>query len=146
MVQCNFATLLGVEPAALSRWYWAAFTDAYEWVELPNVAGMGTWGDGGTLASKPYVASGAYINRMSDYCGGCRYDVTRRTGEGACPFNVLYWDFLARHRDRFANHPRMAMMIRNLARIPDQELVQIRRDAAAFRSAVPFDAPADRSP
>ncbi len=85
MIQCNFATLLGVEPAALSRWYWAGFTDAYEWVELPNVAGMGTWGGGGALASKPYVASGAYVNRMSNYCGPCRYDVKQRTGPDACP-------------------------------------------------------------
>jgi deoxyribodipyrimidine photolyase-related protein len=133
MVQCNFATLLGVTPAALSTWYWSAFTDAYEWVELPNVAGMGTWGDGGALASKPYVSSGAYIDRMSDYCAGCRYDVKRRTGPDACPMNTLYWDFLDRHRERFANHPRMAMMIRNVARIAEPELVQIRSQAAAFR-------------
>jgi deoxyribodipyrimidine photolyase-related protein len=141
MVQCNFATLLGVQPAALSRWYWAGFTDAYEWVELPNVAGMGTWGDGGALASKPYVASGAYINRMSNYCGSCRYDVKQRTGPTACPFNVLYWDFMARHRERFAKHPRMRMMTRHLDTMPAEELVQIRRDAAAFRDAVVCEAP-----
>jgi deoxyribodipyrimidine photolyase-related protein len=135
MVQCNFATLLGVTPAALSRWYWSAFTDAYEWVELPNVAGMGTWGDGGKLASKPYVSSGAYIDRMSDYCDGCRYDVKQRVGPDACPMNTLYWDFLDRHRARFANHPRMAMMIRNVARIAESELVQIRRQASAFRAS-----------
>ncbi len=139
MVQSNFATLLGVTPAALNRWFWAAFTDAYEWVTLPNVAGMATWGDGGVMASKPYVASGAYINRMSNYCASCRYDVKVKTGDDACPFNVLYWDFLARHRDRFANHPRMAMMIRNLDRIPDGELVQIRRAASAFRDALEYD-------
>jgi deoxyribodipyrimidine photolyase-related protein len=133
MVQCNFATLVGVTPAALSTWYWSGFTDAYEWVELPNVVGMGSWGDGGQLASKPYVSSGAYINRMSDYCAGCRYDVTRRTGPDACPMNTLYWDFLDRHRLRFARHPRMAMMIRNVERIAEPELVQIRREAAAFR-------------
>ncbi|WP_439643086.1 hypothetical protein [Gemmatimonas sp.] len=114
MIQCNFATMLGVEPAALSRWYWAGFTDAYEWVELPNVAGMGTWGDGGALASKPYVASGAYVNRMSNYCGPCRYDVKQRTGPDACPMNFLYWDFMARHRERFAKHPRMRMMTKHL--------------------------------
>jgi deoxyribodipyrimidine photolyase-related protein len=139
MVQGNIATLLGVTPAALSRWFWAAFTDAYEWVELPNVAGMATWGDGGVMASKPYVASGAYINRMSNYCSSCSYDVTRRSGEGACPVNVLYWDFLARHRERFVNHPRMAMMIRNLDRVPADELVQIRRSAAAIRDEVPWE-------
>ncbi len=139
MVQCNFATLLGVEPAALSRWYWSAFTDAYEWVELPNVAGMGTWGDGGTLASKPYVASGAYINRMSNHCKGCRYDVKQRTGVDACPMNVLYWDFLDRHRERFASHPRMSMMIRHVGNIAEPELVTIRREAAAFRDSLTYD-------
>jgi deoxyribodipyrimidine photolyase-related protein len=141
MVQCNVATMLGVEPAALSRWYWAAFTDAYEWVELPNVAGMGTWGDGGALASKPYVASGAYINRMSNYCGSCTYSVKQRTGPDACPVNFLYWDFLARHRERFAKHPRMQMMCKHLDAMPADELVQIRRQAAAFRNEVPYETP-----
>ena len=141
MVQSNFATLLGTTPAALNRWFWAAFTDAYEWVTLPNVAGMATWGDGGVMASKPYVASGAYINRMSNFCGSCRYDVKARTGDDACPFNVLYWDFLARHRERFARHPRMAMMIRNLDRIDAPELVQIRRAATAFRESLVYDGP-----
>ncbi|MDZ7631567.1 MAG: cryptochrome/photolyase family protein [Gemmatimonadaceae bacterium] len=139
MVQSNFATLLGVTPAALNRWFWAAFTDAYEWVTLPNVIGMATFGDGGVMASKPYVASGAYINRMSNYCGSCRYDVKARSGDDACPFNLLYWDFIARHRDRFANHPRMAMMIRNLDRIPAPELVQIRRAASDFRESLQYD-------
>jgi deoxyribodipyrimidine photolyase-related protein len=139
MVQSNFATLLGVTPAALNRWFWSAFTDAYEWVTLPNVVGMATWGDGGVMASKPYVASGAYINRMSNYCATCRYDVKEKTGDNACPFNVLYWDFLARHRERFANHPRMAMMIRNLDRMPAPELVQIRRAAAVFRESLEYD-------
>ena len=139
MVQSNFATLLGVTPAALNRWFWAAFTDAYEWVTLPNVAGMSTWGDGGVMASKPYVSSGAYINRMSNYCGGCRYDVKQRTGDDACPFNYLYWDFMARHRERFENHPRMAMMIRNLDRIDADELVQIRRASTTFRDALEYD-------
>ncbi len=141
MVQGNIATLLGVTPEALSRWFWAAFTDAYEWVELPNVAGMATWGDGGVMASKPYVSSGAYINRMSNYCSSCSYDVSRRDGDDACPVNVLYWDFLDRHRARFENHPRMAMMIRNLARIPEGELVQLRRRAAEIRAEVPWEAP-----
>ena len=139
MVQSNFATLLGVTPAALNRWFWAAFTDAYEWVTLPNVAGMSTWGDGGVMASKPYVSSGAYINRMSNYCGSCRYDVKKRTGDDACPFNYLYWDFMARHRERFENHPRMAMMIRNLDRIDAGELVQIRRAASTFRDSLQYD-------
>lgn len=140
MVLSNFATLAGVRPHELSRWFWAGFTDAWEWVELPNVMGMATWGDGGVMASKPYVASGAYVDRMSDYCGACAFDVKRRSGPGACPMNLLYWDFLARHRERFAEHPRMAMMIRNLDRIPGAELAAIRREAAAFLEAVPWDA------
>ena len=139
MVQSNFATLLGVTPAALTRWFWAGFTDGYEWVTLPNVAGMSTWGDGGVMASKPYVASGAYVNRMSNYCGSCRYDVKKKTGADACPFNMLYWDFMARHRERFENHPRMAMMIRNLDRMPAEEVVQIRREASAFRDSLEYD-------
>jgi deoxyribodipyrimidine photolyase-related protein len=139
MVQCNFATMLGVQPAALSRWYWAAFTDAYEWVELPNVAGMGTWGDGGALASKPYVASGAYVNRMSNYCGQCRYDVKQRTGPDACPMNFLYWDFMAQHRERFARHPRMRMMTKHLDGMAEQELVQIRRQAREFRESLTYE-------
>ncbi len=139
MVQCNFATLLGVEPAALSRWYWSAFTDAYEWVELPNVIGMGTFGDGGTLATKPYVSSGAYIKRMSNYCGQCQYDVNKRNGHDACPMNTLYWDFLAHHRERFATHPRMRMMLTHLDAMPAQELVTIRAQAAAFRESLTYD-------
>jgi deoxyribodipyrimidine photolyase-related protein len=109
----------------LSRWFWAAFTDAYEWVELPNVVGMATWGDGGVIASKPYVSTGQYIQRMGTHCSSCRYDPKQRTGERACPFTLLYWDFLDRHRARFAQHPRMGMMVRNLERIPENELVQI---------------------
>lgn len=139
MIQCNFATMLGVQPAALSRWYWAGFTDAYEWVELPNVAGMGTWGDGGALASKPYVASGAYVNRMSNYCGSCRYDVKQRTGPDACPMNFLYWDFMARHRERFAKHSRMRMMTKHLDGMADPELVQIRRQAQEFRESLAYE-------
>jgi len=139
MVQCNFATLLGVEPAALSRWYWSAFTDAYEWVELPNVVGMGTWGDGGALASKPYVSSGAYIKRMSNYCNDCQYDVSKRTGDDACPMNTLYWDFLDRHRERFAKHPRMRMMLTHANAMPEQELVTIRAQASTFRSSLAYD-------
>ncbi len=139
MVQGNFATLLGVQPAALSRWFWAAFTDAYEWVELPNVVGMATFGDGGAIASKPYVSTGAYIKRMGNLCTACRYDPKLKTGENACPFTLLYWDFLAQHRERFARHPRMALMVRHLDRLTEPELVQIRREAAAFRDTVPWE-------
>ena len=100
MVTGNFALLAGIDPHELHEWYLAVYADAYEWVELPNTVGMSQFADGGLLASKPYAASGAYINRMSDYCGGCRYDVKQRTGPNACPFNALYWDFIARHREQ----------------------------------------------
>jgi deoxyribodipyrimidine photolyase-related protein len=140
MVQSNIATLLGVRPESLSRWFWAAFTDAYEWVELPNVSGMGTWGDGGVMASKPYVSSGAYINRMSNYCKGCRYDVNERIGDNACPVNYLYWDFIARHRERFAKHPRMAQMIRTLDKFSPDDVAAMRAQADALRASVPLEA------
>lgn len=140
MVLANFATLAGVRPHELSRWFWAGFTDAWEWVELPNVNGMATWGDGGVMASKPYVASGAYIDRMSDYCGGCRYDVTKRTGSDACPMNLLYWDFLARHRRRFERHPRIGMIMKHLDRMGDDEVARLREEATSFLASVPWDA------
>ena len=115
MVTGNFALLAGIDPHALHRWYLAVYADAYEWVEAPNTIGMSQFADGGLLASKPYAASGAYIDRMSDYCAGCRYDVKAKSGAGACPFNRLYWPFLIRHADRLAGNPRMAPMYRTLA-------------------------------
>ena len=104
--------LAGVSPQELHEWYLSVYADAYEWVELPNTLGMSQFADGGLLASKPYAASGAYIARMSDYCKGCAYDVKARTGERACPFNALYWDFMSRHRSALANNPRIAQIYR----------------------------------
>jgi deoxyribodipyrimidine photolyase-related protein len=115
MVTGNFALLAGVRPAEISEWYLAVYADAFEWVELPNTHGMAMFADGGLLASKPYAASGAYIDRMSDYCRGCAYDVKRKTGEGACPFNYLYWAFLIRNERRLSGNARMAMPYRTLA-------------------------------
>ncbi|MCX8005081.1 MAG: cryptochrome/photolyase family protein, partial [Burkholderiaceae bacterium] len=92
------------------------YADAFEWVELPNTLGMSQFADGGLLASKPYAASGAYIHRMSDYCRGCRYDVRDRAGPDACPFNALYWDFLARHARSLARNPRLAQAYRTWQR------------------------------
>lgn len=112
MVTGNFALLAGVDPAQVQEWYLAVYADAYEWVEAPNTLGMSQFGDGGVVGSKPYVSSGAYIDRMSDYCGGCHYRVKDKSGDKACPFNLLYWHFLNRHRDRFAPNPRMAQMYR----------------------------------
>jgi len=112
MVTGNFALLAGVDPGQVHEWYLSVYADAYEWVEAPNTLGMSQFADGGMLGSKPYVSSGAYIDRMSDYCGGCAYDVGTKKGAGACPFNLLYWHFLNRHRDRFVKNPRMAQMYR----------------------------------
>lgn len=112
MVTGNFALLAGVDPAAVHEWYLAVYVDAFEWVEAPNTIGMSQFADGGVLGSKPYVSSGAYIDRMSDHCGGCSYRVKEKVGERACPFNLLYWHFLVRHRERFRSNPRMGQMYR----------------------------------
>lgn len=112
MVTGNFALLAGVDPGAVHEWYLSVYVDAFEWVEAPNTIGMSQFADGGVLGSKPYVSSGAYIDRMSDYCGGCAYRVKEKAGERACPFNLLYWHFLVRHRERFRGNPRMGQMYR----------------------------------
>ena len=136
MVTGNLAMLLGVHPDEINDWYMVVYADAYEWVELPNTHGMATFADGGVMASKPYAASGAYINRMSDYCGGCAYDVKDRLGERACPFNALYWDFLDRNADKLSRNVRLAMPYRSLAKMPDAERQTIRTKAAATRMAL----------
>jgi deoxyribodipyrimidine photolyase-related protein len=132
MVTGNFALLAGVSPQALHEWYLSVYADAYEWVELPNTVGMSQFADGGLLASKPYAASGAYINRMSDYCGSCRYDVKQRTGAKACPFNALYWDFIRRHAATIKTNSRMAQMVRTYEKFADDEKDRISASAAAF--------------
>jgi deoxyribodipyrimidine photolyase-related protein len=114
MVTGNLAMLLGVHPDAVDDWYMTVYADAFEWVEMPNTRGMATFADGGIVGSKPYAASGAYIDRMSDHCGGCRYDVKVKAGPRACPFNRLYWGFLERNRDRLRDNPRLAMPYRTL--------------------------------
>ena len=118
MVTGNFALLAGIEPQQVHEWYLAVYADAFEWVELPNTLGMSQFADGGLLGSKPYAASGNYINKMSDYCGGCRYNVKDRTGPDACPFNPLYWDFLVRNRKSLGRNPRLAQAYRNWDRMP----------------------------
>jgi deoxyribodipyrimidine photolyase-related protein len=132
MVTGNFALLAGVNPQALHEWYLAVYADAYEWVELPNTIGMSQFADGGLLASKPYVASGAYINRMSNYCKTCHFDVKQRTGDAACPFNALYWDFLARHRDKLDRNPRLGPMMRTYDKFSAEEQTCIAASAANF--------------
>jgi deoxyribodipyrimidine photolyase-related protein len=117
MVTGNFALLAGVDPAAVHAWYLSVYIDAFEWVEAPNTLGMSQFADGGLVASKPYAASGAYIDRMSDYCKGCGYSVAEKAGDRACPFNLLYWHFVVRHRDRLAANPRMAAVFRSWDRM-----------------------------
>ncbi|MBN8613869.1 MAG: cryptochrome/photolyase family protein [Deltaproteobacteria bacterium] len=139
MVLGNFALLAGVEPLALSHWFWAGFVDAYEWVELPNVHGMALFADDG-FTTKPYAASGAYVDRMSDHCEGCHFRVKERHGERACPFNPLFWDFLVRHRDRFASHPRIGALYRTWDRFGDDERARILESAAqVLASLTPTD-------
>ncbi|UPT63217.1 MAG: hypothetical protein M0D54_01205 [Hyphomonadaceae bacterium JAD_PAG50586_4] len=132
MVIGNFALLAGIDPHQVHEWYLAVYADAYEWVEAPNTIGMSQFADGGALASKPYAASGAYIDRMSDYCGHCAYDVKQKNGPKACPFNYLYWDFLARNRTALATNPRVTPMYRTLDRLSDDRRKEIARDAALF--------------
>ncbi len=119
MVTGNFCLLAGIDPKQVDEWYLGIYIDAIEWVEMPNTRGMCQFADGGLVASKPYTASGAYINRMSDYCSGCYYKVKEKTGETACPFNSLYWHFMHRHRDRFGNNPRIGMVYRNLDKMDE---------------------------
>lgn len=136
MVLGNFALLAGIEPEEIEAWYLLVYADAYEWVELPNVHGMVLFADGGVLASKPYAASGAYIDRMSDYCASCRFSPKKRTGESACPFTLLYWNFLLTHRERLAANPRMALALKNIDRLSEREAGTIRAEATAFLDAL----------
>lgn len=141
MVLGNFAMLAGVRPQDVADWFLVVYADAYEWVELPNVIGMSQHADGGRLATKPYAGGGAYINRMSDHCGRCRYDVKRKTGPDACPFNALYWDFLVRHERRFRRNRRMVQMYANWDRMTPEVRDAYRASAAAFLDTLEPAAP-----
>ncbi len=132
MITGNFALIAGIDPKQVHEWYLAVYADAYEWVELPNTLGMSQFGDGGMLASKPYASSGAYINRMSNYCSSCRFDVKQRTGPDACPFNALYWDFIARNEGKLRGNPRMAMPYKNWERMSDSDKSALRTSAGQF--------------
>ena len=136
MVTGLFALLLGVDPKAVHQWYLAVYVDAVEWVELPNSLGMSQFADDGVMASKPYVATGKYIQRMSNYCSNCRFDPAQATGQDACPFTTLYWDFLARHEQRLQGNNRMAMQLRNLDRKNPDELKTIRKQAQQLRASL----------
>lgn len=135
MVTGLYALLLGVEPKQVHAWYLAVYVDAVEWVELPNTLGMSQYGDGGAMASKPYIASGKYIERQSggSLCARCRYRPGERTGERACPFTTLYWDFLARHEALLAANPRTVMQVKNLQRLDAAERARIAERAGAIR-------------
>ncbi|MCG6117196.1 MAG: cryptochrome/photolyase family protein [Aquimonas sp.] len=133
MVTGLFALMLGVRPREVHEWYLAVYVDAVEWVELPNVLGMSQFADGGVMASKPYCASGKYIQRMGNYCSGCRFKPELAVGERACPFTTLYWDFLERHRERFARHPRAALQWRSLERLDPARRQEIGEQAARLR-------------
>jgi deoxyribodipyrimidine photolyase-related protein len=135
MVTGLYALLLGVKPQAVHAWYLSVYVDAVEWVELPNTLGMGQFGDGGLMASKPYVASGKYIQRMSNHCKGCQYDPAQSTGPTACPFTTLYWDFLMRHENLLKKNPRMAMQLKNLARLDATTRDRIAAQATEHRDA-----------
>ena len=132
MVLGNFALLAGIAPRQVEEWFLVVYADAYEWVELPNVHGMALWADGGLLGSKPYAASGAYIDRMSDYCRSCTYDVKAKSGETACPYNYLYWNFLITHEERLGRNPRMAMPYRTLAKMAPARRSEVLADSARF--------------
>ncbi len=133
MVIGNFALLGGVHPGAVHEWFLGMYVDGVDWATAPNVLGMSQHADDGVVGTKPYAASANYIKRMSNYCNGCRYDPGKRTGEDACPYNALYWDFLLRHEERFADNTRMSMMMRNVARLDDDTRRALRSRAASLR-------------
>ena len=133
MVTGLFTLLLGVRPQEVHAWYLAVYVDAVEWVELPNTLGMSQYGDGGLMASKPYVATGKYIQRMGGPCSRCRYDPAQRAGEQACPYTTLYWDFLMRHEALLKKNPRMAMQVKNVARLSDVQRHAVVQRADAIR-------------
>ena len=132
MIMGNFALLAGLDPDEVDEWYMIVYADAYQWVEMPNTRGMALFADGGIVGSKPYAASGAYINRMSDYCAGCAYDVKDAVGERACPFNYLYWDFMARNHGALSGNMRLSMPMRTLERMDPARVLAMRARAAAF--------------
>ena len=133
MVTGLYALMLGVEPKQVHAWYLAVYVDAVEWVELPNVLGMSQYADGGVMGSKPYIATGKYIQRMSPHCKGCRYDPAQRAGDNACPFTTLYWDFLMRHESALGKNPRMALQVKNVARLTDAQKLAVTERAASIR-------------
>lgn len=140
MVTGNFALIAGIAPREVEEWYLIVYADAYEWVELPNTHGLSLYADGGLMASKPYASGGAYIDRMSDFCGGCAYDVKKKSGPRACPFNYLYWAFLIRNASRLRGNPRLAMPYRTIDRWDDVRQQGIVMEAEAFLDGLAYQA------
>ena len=136
MIIGNFSLLAGLDPGALHRWYLGIYIDAFEWVELPNTVGMSQFADGGLLATKPYVSSAAYVDRMSDYCKGCHYDKKQREGERACPFNALYWDFFIRHESTLSNNHRLGMVYRNIEKMDESAIDALQQRARNIKRAL----------
>jgi deoxyribodipyrimidine photolyase-related protein len=136
MVTGLYALLLGVNPKEVHAWYLGVYVDAVEWVEVPNTIGMSQYADGGLMASKPYIASGKYIDRMSNHCKGCKFDPSESTGDNACPFTTLYWDFLNKHSDTLAKNPRMVMQIKNLHRLSDDKKESIALQARKHKEEI----------
>ncbi|MBJ7263084.1 MAG: cryptochrome/photolyase family protein [Burkholderiaceae bacterium] len=136
MVIGNFSLLAGLDPKALHRWYLGIYIDAFEWVELPNTLGMSQRADGGLIATKPYVSSAAYINRMSDYCSNCAYDSQKKVGDNACPFNALYWNFFERHAEKFDNNRRLGMVYNQLKKMPNDKREALRHQAEHVRERI----------
>jgi deoxyribodipyrimidine photolyase-related protein len=134
MVLGLYTLMYGVDPRYVHEWYLSVYVDAVEWVELPNTLGMSQYADGGIIASKPYIASGKYIQKMSNYCKGCKYDPAVSTGSNACPMTTLYWDFLIRHQKLLAKNPRMGMQLKNLARLDEDKIALIQSEALLHRS------------
>jgi len=132
MITGNFALLAGVHPDEVDAWYMGIYIDAIQWVEITNTRGMSQFADGGRIATKPYVSSAQYIQKMSDYCVGCHYDPQKKYGDRACPFNSFYWAFYARHRKKLSNNPRIGMMLRILDRFSDQERAKILQQAEVY--------------
>lgn len=132
MVIGNFCLIAGISPDEVNEWYMIVYADAYEWVELPNVTGMILHADEGYLGSKPYATSGAYIQKMSNYCKNCSYNVKEKNGELACPFNYLYWNFIFKHQTKFEKNPRMKMIYTQAYKMSDERKLQIKNDAEKF--------------
>ncbi|WP_375588469.1 cryptochrome/photolyase family protein [Hoeflea alexandrii] len=132
MVIGNFCLIAGIDPREVQEWFLIVYSDAYEWVEMPNVVGMALFADGGFVASKPYAASGSYINKMSDYCGSCRFDVKQKSGEKACPFNYLYWNFLSENEKVLKKNHRMGLIMGSLGKMKKERLEEVRTDSERF--------------